>query len=454
MYSESDNVSLSGVGLYDNRRGEPFLVPRSSSKTYEDLESGEVPGTEIDDVDYGDESPGVWGFVFHDACWKLLDALYGKDNVPLGRLHAVLRSLSSPVGMFGVSWGHTYGGLYRAGHEGEKLWNCMFHLSERDESEQGNAAPCNPFRIPRIARPHRKCRAKDPFLQFTWGQRGGCGRDPFARLPPEIIRMVVDLLRVRDVGAARGASRFFVPVFLDQNFWRTRFEARGERAWLFEARRSIGCGKELDWRYLYRRKRRRYLSLQELNRARIWPILEEARDVLSLEWSGPASSPPGVGVTGDDGDVPDRHWLTVSGDISDIPPADDICGGRNFCYRFREQVIHLPGAITAISASVVRLEEMTYVTGMSVTPAGHGSTRAGYLNPRFEESLDVTGSKGGYVKGFNLAVGRWGIQAIQCIFSSENTSRWIGRPGDVPISRLSAPDGLVHGLKADFDVSN
>ena len=461
--SESGNVFLSGIGLYDDPCDSTFLVPRSQNKTYEDLRSGEVPGTEIADVDYSniedtdgnyyDPFEGVWGFVFHDACWKLLDALYGKEDVPLGRLHAVLRSLPHPMGMLGASWGHTYGGIQLPRNEDEKLWDCMFFLSERDDNEPGNAAPCNPLRIPEIERPHRKCRRdKDPFLQFAWEQQEVSGKDPFARLPPEIIRMVADLLRVRDVGAARRASRAFIPVFHDQKFWRTRFEARGELAWLFEARRDTGGGKELDWRNLYRRMRRRNLSLQELNRARIWSILEDTRDVLSLEWLGRASSPPGLGATVGNGDVLYRHWLTVSGTISDSPPANGICGNQSVSYRLREEVIHLPGTIKAIHATIVRLEETTYLTGISVMLAGHDSIQVGYQGPWGQESLDVTDSNGGYVNGFNLAVGRYGIQALQCIFPNENTSRWIGSPEGVPASRLSAPNDLVRGLKVEFDV--
>lgn len=115
---------------------------------------------------------------------------------------------------------------------------------------------------------------------------------------------------------------------------------------------------------------------------------------------------------GDDGHVPYRHWLTVSADLGDRLPADTICGNGSFCYRSREQIIHLPGAIEAMYASVVRLEETTYLTGLSVTPAGHGSVRAGYQGSWGQEDLDVTGIRGGYVKGFNLAVSRWGIQAL------------------------------------------
>ncbi|MBE3047256.1 hypothetical protein IMZ48_32985, partial [Candidatus Bathyarchaeota archaeon] len=395
---------------------------------------------------YGDESDGAWGFVFHDVCWTLLDTLYGTDDVPLARLHAVLTSLPSPVSWTGPSWCHTYGGLYKA-HPGEKLWNGLLYLEGRAENKQVNSAPYNPLRITGIERPHDKRKLKGPFLLSAWEWPERVGEDPFARLPLEIIYMIVDLLPVRDVGAARGASRVLVGVFHDQYFWRTRFKARGERAWLFEAFGPTRV-KKPDWRVLYRRKRGRILSRQERNRARIWSILQETRDVLSLEWSGDV---PEVGVEGDDG-VAGQHWLTVSKRTDDTPPAEDSGSGGDFCYRFREQVIHLPGPIKAVSASVVRLEDTTYITGMRITPAGHGAIRAGYLDPAGEQSFDVTGSNHGHVQGFNLAVGRWGIQAVQCIFFDESTSSWIGNPDDVPVSRLSAPDGIIHDLKADFDV--
>lgn len=68
----------------------------------------------------------------------------------MDQLHSTLMSLPPPIGMLNQGWGHTSGGIFTPDGGDGIPWNwCMFKLSERDESDQGNAAPCNPFRIPR-----------------------------------------------------------------------------------------------------------------------------------------------------------------------------------------------------------------------------------------------------------------------------------------------------------------
>lgn len=320
MYSISGKVFLSGVGQYDNPEELGFTVPRDPSKTYKDLGPGGAAAIAVSDLDWGELDESEWGFIFHDTCWELLDALYGMDEVPLDRLHIALDSLTSPVIMLGLSWGHTFGDLYIKKRNDASPWTGRFCI-QKEETQNISEARSNPFHIPKLQHPHSGRPAPSPFRPLARKRREGNEKDPLTKLPREIISMVSWLLPVRDVARAREASWAFVGVFHDQQFWRARFEPRGERAWLFEARLPPGDGEDADWRVLYRQKDGRNLCLQELNRARIWPILEEVRDILSLEWTGPSSPLLSPWRTGR-GETCGHDWLTVGADILETPRAD------------------------------------------------------------------------------------------------------------------------------------
>lgn len=187
----------------------------------------------------------------------------------------------------------------------------------------GRGSPCNPFCIPRDRYPHKTYPPPShPFLsQSDPRPPEKSGRDSSARLPSEITHGIAVILSAPDVCAARRASRAFVAVFYDQHFWRARFGVRGERAWLFEAWRRAHKGKEIGWRGLYRRERDRKLCLQEHNRAPIWKILEDTRNVLSLKWSCPSPPRPGKGHAGNE-NMSGQHWLTMGGCILDVALAE------------------------------------------------------------------------------------------------------------------------------------
>lgn len=111
--------------------------------------------------------------------------------------------------------------------------------------------------------------------------------------PREVLDMVTGLLSIQDIGNVRCASSVFVGIFYDQHFWRKRFAAGGERSWLFEARQYNDSA--LNRGALYRGKGAKHLSARELNRFRIWGVLQEVREVLDLQWSAtPQQETPDV----------------------------------------------------------------------------------------------------------------------------------------------------------------
>ena len=115
--------------------------------------------------------------------------------------------------------------------------------------------------------------------------------------------------------------------------------------------------------------------------------------------------------------------------------------------------MEVPGEIREVSVYVVRLPEITFVTGMTVTVEGHGDCEIGYRGPAGEKTL--VGSCGnGVVVGFHVVIGNWGVNALQRIFPDGSTSRWAGCPDETPISRFIVPGERIHHLNAGFDVSS
>ena len=86
-------MSLSGVGVAKNYRDTERVVPRKPKQTRLDLEPGDDVGMSVDDLA---EDSFVAGFVFHESCWTLLNAVNEDEEVPLERLLSVLQSLSHP----------------------------------------------------------------------------------------------------------------------------------------------------------------------------------------------------------------------------------------------------------------------------------------------------------------------------------------------------------------------
>lgn len=62
------------------------------------------------------------GFIFHEACWSLLEKTYHPQAVPYSRLYEVCKSMPLAFRGATISWGHDFGGLVRQNNENHYPW--------------------------------------------------------------------------------------------------------------------------------------------------------------------------------------------------------------------------------------------------------------------------------------------------------------------------------------------
>lgn len=214
---------------------------------------------------------GRHGFVFHEACWSLLQHVYNPEAIPLARLLEVCKSLPFPLQASGVSWGHDYGGLVFLDYENSYPWEDR--LIERDEvSITCQRARENPYDVPEIQRLLKE-RSQSPPRGKELSSSGSITEreDCFVGLPWEIREEMAVYLSSADVLSLRRASRAFVHIFSSQHFWASRFKANADRAFFFETQNSQ---ERRDWRSLYRRTNDALGPPGLQNRKRIWALIQ------------------------------------------------------------------------------------------------------------------------------------------------------------------------------------
>lgn len=91
---------------------------------------------------------GRHGFVFHEACWSLLQKSWDPEGVPK-RLLDVCKSLPLPRQGDCVSWGHDYGGLVVLDDQDRFPFEDWLTL-RREREEQCLSAREDPYDVPAI----------------------------------------------------------------------------------------------------------------------------------------------------------------------------------------------------------------------------------------------------------------------------------------------------------------
>jgi hypothetical protein len=300
------------------------------------------------------------GFVFHEACWSLLEEASSPAPVPLRRLFDVCCSFSAGAGF--LNWGHDYGGAIEARFsrvfpwEEEARFAETVHHHPRSLSRHCNK---NPYRVPGVDGMLADAPEQPPAVVAATGTSGSGGGDCFTALPEELRAEIAMYLPTGDVLSARLASRAFWPIFYRQQFWASRFRGSSERSWLFEACRER---RPRDWRWLYRRTgQTRKLPPGLQNRRRIWGLIQGLLNVLSLEWNElPAALPaawspdpilpsPGQGAEGSGclGKQPRR--LPRSGN----PWQAEGLSAPSACQTLRSQRVAIPCDLARFSVSTV-----------------------------------------------------------------------------------------------------
>ncbi|KAK8061458.1 hypothetical protein PG994_007824 [Apiospora phragmitis] len=311
--TSSNRPQLSGVGYHHVNSAENSVPPLAHQR-YDDpdldpstcvtIQDIRPPGPDVPP----EERPGyAWGFLFHEACWALLEQALKPDD--MNALWRVLQSV--PCGTELPNWGHNYGGLYM-GTVKDLCKGEHFVLMGPNSNLVIPSTYANPFRIPEVQKIVASLRirhddvAEDPPAaavgasalpaaseatpMTTKAESNGDGvsrngksvtsandddDDPFARLPQELREMLLCYLETPDVANLRAASRQIAGLPLSQPFFRSRFWPGSELHAFFDA--FLLPPAEIlstDWARLYRHLKTnlRYnkVGLGERNRLRIW----------------------------------------------------------------------------------------------------------------------------------------------------------------------------------------
>ncbi|KAK3305101.1 uncharacterized protein B0T15DRAFT_188618 [Chaetomium strumarium] len=452
-YSE-EGIILTGVGLYADPQSGAFVAPRDSSARWDDPSYGN-PGEDQFGAMSQAEVNGRHGFVFHDACWSLLQEAYQPTPVPLKRLLEVLDSLPMVWAGGSVDWGHDYGGL--AILREKNYYYPWEHLRFADRTFRDGwfdtSYSADPLAISEVEEILAETAQSPPFWNAQLPTRG---QDPFNKLPEELCLIIATHLPTSDVLNARRASRSFCRVFNSQSFWASRFRGKSsERSWLFEAARDLertgGVGHR-DWRWLYHRTADARLGRAARNRKRVWGLIHHLADILDACWTELPSElqSPWQRPALLEEPSPGPSWVLTAGNVRGW--GQDFSPLQTGCARLKIQRVAIPAeGVSRVAVSTIRLGSIVYIAGLSLTATngkvlrlGYGTEGSGHPVQIFEAAFT----------GFNVAVGLGGIHALQCI-SGTSTARqlssWLGCPDDTPKTERLSVIGQNMVLEFGFD---
>lgn len=454
---------MSGVGLNHNP-SDSYIVPPSNDARWDD-EGYQFPDTDAMSMmseSLYDESRH--GFILHDMCHSLLKDFFHPRGVPMARLWEICNSL--PFRYRGVSWGHDYGGLASLQH--------LYPWEGQDINDRSYAQPklglqhrADPWNTPELLRELLEgtqvdMPKKEIVNSIKLSQIDGAVPNCLTRLPLEIIGHIVTYLPTDDVRTLGRASKellMIVPSGLGQSFWASRFRPPFELNFAFETHKYRD---KLDWRSLYLgvvKAVRCSSGLQ--NRERIWGLIRSPlSELVNMHWCGSSTSLP-LDTGGNQ-----LRWKEVRGDL--MPPKEIIRNSDGLqgsvlplpptfeegCNRFHIQRTFIPTLLRQVVISTILIGNASYVTRLQLIPTNGPAVDLGYRaegkqlsSNTADQFMDITG-----MRGFILAMGSKGIQALQFITCDGQLSPWFGRPDGVPKTRRLATSESIAALEAGFDV--
>ncbi|OJD11069.1 hypothetical protein AJ78_08088 [Emergomyces pasteurianus Ep9510] len=384
------------------------------------------------------------GFVFHEACWSILQHAYQDKHIPLARILEVFPSLPLPLCDGIPNWDHNYEGLttlddkYFPWH-GE--WKAVNFPALEQQLLHPKSNPYQVFGLEDLLKDIQQS-PPDPKLIYTATSSISMG-DCFQRLPLEIRNEIVSYLPTADIFGLRLASRAFLHTFWCQAFWRTRFWPNADRGFLFEIWYQHGTR---DWRALYRRTNNSCLTPGLQNRKRVWKLAVALRDILDSEWMD-ISSEPRVEFLA----RTDLKWKRLAGEFPKMPtPLKGLIRRTptfySGCREFRKEHILIPQHLARIAVYLVRDGDGHYISCFKFILTGGKTICLGYRTGQL--ALVDTPA----LKGFILAVGSKGIHGLQIMTAPGSLTPWIGSHDQCPKSRWLVTDGPLIALGAGFDV--
>lgn len=95
------------------------------------------------------------GFIFHEACWTIMEKVHHPQAIPYSRLYEVCKSMPFPLQGTGLSLGHDFGGLVPIDNENYYPWEDRV-FERAPNSRQRQIASKNPLNVPEMEQLLRK----------------------------------------------------------------------------------------------------------------------------------------------------------------------------------------------------------------------------------------------------------------------------------------------------------
>ncbi|KND91480.1 hypothetical protein TOPH_03696 [Tolypocladium ophioglossoides CBS 100239] len=434
-------IAVSGVGVYSNPRANRWIVPFAFDRRWDDMDP---PLSDQVGVMHQGAIDERYGYPVHEACWALADEVFSPHPVPHTTLFEICECLPAPLAYTGLSWGHDYGGLLTINDVDFYPWEDRVEKRVPTDA-QVLVAREDPRHVDELKLLIREQPQAPPIRLSSTAQTVTGDEDCFGALPVEIRLLIACSLSTADAANLRLASRAFTFVFQDGQFWASRFTTSGDRSWIFEApewvRDAEASNRQLDWRWLYHRTNATNCSQGVRNRQRVWTLLQDMREALSLQWMG---SP-----------VPFKAWL-VSSQLkwaevtANIHPGDLRNESFNEGCRISSKLkVSIPRATLRLEVFLVRLGRDEHVAGLRFISNQEETLSLGYRGER-KQVVWLHGA----LSGFELAMGSRGVQGIQCVFDDGGRSPWVGCRDNLPRTRRLVSPGCIVAVEAGFDVGH
>lgn len=476
---------LSGVGFHRHDREENY-VPAHAHQRWDDSApdgQADTSGQEVQPLDliqirdikppgpeiaWHEQDDYAWGFLFHEACWAVLEQAVKPAEVDIQVLWRILCSV--PCGSELPNWGHNYGGLYM-GTMRDQSRGEHFVLLGRNSNLVIPSTFYDPYRVPELERlvSSMRIRGREDEPNTADGTTNGTAedetistvgrlgaRDPFTVLPLELKELLLCYMASADAVNLKLASRAVAATPLTQHFFQSRFWPRHEMGAFFDA--FLLPGSEMrgtDWQRLYRqlKTRLRYnrVGLGERNRLRLWnstlrPLAEAMGRVQKMSdlRGGPEWAWDTAGASALQSD-----WLICTTAKLKAPLA--FGGIRRAVYRAEAE---LPSdRMSGVYVCFTEFFGSRYMTGLRFVFEQAAEVQIGYILRESEEFLSVYGSLG----GFHCATDECGFRALALVTGRDTSTEylvWAGQPESLMVvPLLSAAKGGVKRIRASFDVS-
>ncbi|KAJ9355088.1 hypothetical protein DTO280E4_6602 [Paecilomyces variotii] len=429
-------VYLTGVGYLDASQ---FIVaPQDPDHSYR------TPGVLLESYGYFyDPDHFVWSFTFHAACWEILRERTSCSLADTGQLATLLFYI-----LYCTTWNET--NFIRSGHDFGGATNFQ-DCDRRDDPLREMVSrgyiyyALDPSRFAGIddiihylgpvhvpPKHHNKAIASEEVSSL----------DVFAKLPMEIIHLILTWMPPNDIQNLRLASRSVSMRSsvdaLSQFFWRSRFSPDFEMGFALPTH----LGNHYDWRSLYFGIKHALRTPQFFprleNRKRIWQIISRNASFLSLHLQGIRLH--GIATSWSDFSLGGLQ----NGSLEKLSPpkiiVTELLAGDSELLRVGSREIFIRSlhtsikaqSISAVGISTVEFNARIFVSGIRLftKPDVASECSLGYITSSSEGLLLISPEE--RFAGFELATCDDGIVGVRIILdarSHRHMSTWVGNIG-------------------------